>query len=69
MTYAAYEYVPSTDDKTHLSDGDTIVSHNQLMDGTNDCPNGWDESDDWLDTDTQSTSDDQVTVIFGGFWQ
>ena len=65
LTYAAYEYVPSTDDKKHTCpDGDTIVSHNQLMDGTKDCPNGWDESDDWLDTeDAESVRvDDEFTV-------
>jgi len=52
FTYAAYEFVPSPDDATHICpDGTTIVSHYQLMDGTRDCPGGWDEKDSFWDTD------------------
>ena len=68
LTYAAYQLVPSPDDATHICpDGTTIVSHYQLMDGTRDCPGGWDEQDSFWDTDegADAKNDDEVSQTMG----
>ena len=68
LTYAAYEFLPSLDDTTHICpDGTTIVSHYQLMDGTRDCPGGWDEKDSMWDTDDGESEriSDESNITFG----
>jgi len=71
LTYAAYNVISPVDDKTYICpDGTTIVSYNQLMDGTNDCPEGWDEKNSFWGTEdghsakNRADGDNHVAWIF-----
>jgi hypothetical protein len=69
LTYAAYNVISPVDDKTYICpDGTTIVSYNQLMDGTNDCPEGWDEKDSFWDTEDGKSARDDAVFVNGLVW-